>query len=375
MIMYGVSFIIFLFVSFSLFFRAAMPGSLKILGTLLILFASLKFVIYQVIGGAFFSPGLPRLFIIFMEALYGALLLLFFLLILWDSLLFILWILGKCGLKIPRLPCGAIKCLLVLCAICSGCWGTWQAIKVPETREFTAWLPNLPEDLEGFSIVQLSDLHIGPILKKDWLEQVVAEANSLDGDLIALTGDYVDGHVSEIASELAPLANLSAKYGVFAVSGNHEYYWNVTEWEDALAEMGLPLMVNTHKVLDVNGHNLIIAGVPDLAAERFGFEGPNLEKALKNAPEGVRILLAHQPKPAPSWLEQADLQLSGHTHGGLMFFLRPLVAFFNNGYVVGNYDINGKLLYVNPGTGLWNGFSCRIGNPAEITKIILKRQR
>lgn len=373
MILYISSTIIFLFVSFNLFFRTDCSLALKIAGTALIFLISMKYVIYQIIGGAFFSPNLPRDFILVMEALYGALMLLFFMLLLWDIYLGGNWLLGRLGIPTPKnLPSGAIKCGLAALALALGCWGTWQSIKVPDVKTVELRLPNLPPALEGFSIVQLSDLHIGPLLKKDWLAEVVSKANALEPDLYALTGDYVDGHVEELESELAPLANLKSKYGVLAVTGNHEYYWNYPQWKSALERLQIPLLDNSHKTLDINGEKLVVAGLPDLVARNFGFEGPDVKKALAGAPDAVKLLLAHQPKNSRDYAELVDLHLAGHTHGGLMFFLQPLIARFNSGFVAGGYDVNNEKLYVSSGTGLWNGFSCRIGVPSEITQIILK---
>lgn len=375
MILYVASAVIFIFVALNLFLKSSASIYLKAAGCLLIFLISLKYEIYQFCGGAFFAPQLPRIVLLALEALYGALIILFFLLLLWDIYLVGNWILGRAGLPVPeRLPAGYIKTGLVLIALGLGIWGTWQAVKVPEVRQVNVAIANLPSGLEGFGIVQLTDIHIGPILKKNWLEEVVQKANALEPDIIALTGDYVDGYVDEIAGELQPLENLRAKYGVFGVTGNHEYYWNMPQWQKVLQNLGIDMLDNRHRALNIGDETLVVAGIPDLAATRFGFAGPNLEVALQDAPDCVRLLLTHQPKHGESYASNVDLQLTGHTHGGLMFFLQPLIARFNSGFVSGLYALQGKNLYVSPGTGLWNGFSCRIGVPAEITHIILHRK-
>lgn len=374
MILYIASFIIFVFVSFSLFFRADCGLFIKIAGSALILIASLKYEIYQFLGGAFFAPQLPRAALLFFEAIYGALILLFFLLLIWNLYLTGNWLLAKAGIPVPtKLPNGAIKSGLVAIALVLGIYGTWQAVKVPQVRTIEVKLASLPSQLQGLSIVQLTDLHIGPLLKKDWLNEVVSRTNALKPDLILMTGDYIDGYASEIGAELEPLADLSAKYGVFAVTGNHEYYWNMPEWRQALQNFNVAVLDNGHKSLNVNGQTIVLAGIPDLSAPKFGFAAPDINKALAGAPETVRILLTHQPKLASEYAEKVDLMLSGHTHGGLMFFLQPLIARFNNGFVEGIYPLGNSNIYVSPGTGLWNGFSCRIGVPAEITRIILTK--
>lgn len=374
MILYIASFIIIGFVSFSLFFRNTCPLWIKILGIILIILAGLKYVVYQWIGGAFFAPQLPRFFLIFYEAYYGSLIILFFLLFLWDLYVAGNWLLAYSVIILPkRLPTSLIRDCLAGVAVILGIWGTYEAVAVPYPHTVNVKIANLPEKLDGFSIVQLSDLHIGPILKRDWLAEVVAKANRLEPDLILLTGDYIDGYADQIGSELEPLAELKAKYGVFAVTGNHEYYWRMPEWRAVLQNLNLDLLENEHRQLSINGETLVIAGIPDLVAAKFGYERPDIDKALANAPEAVRILLAHHPGSAIGYRSKIDLILSGHTHGGLMFFLQPLVAGFNGGFVNGLYPGHRGNVYVSPGTGLWGGFSCRIGVPSEITKIVLNR--
>lgn len=376
MLLYIASFIIFIFVCFNLFFRTDCSLAMKLIGCLLILLASMKYEVYQFLGGAFFAPQLPRELLIFFEAVYGALIILFFLLLLWDLYLLGNWILAKAGMPVPRcLPTGVIRSGLVVIALALGSWGTWQAIKVPEPKTVEVKLPNLPAGLDGLALVQLTDLHIGPILGKDWLSQVVSRVNALNPDLILLTGDYIDGYASELASELQPLENLRSRYGVLGSTGNHEFYWNMPEWRQELERLNITILDNSHRSFKINNETIVLAGIPDLNAPRFGFNGPDLQEALRDAPDAVRILLTHQPKKAREYAPLVDLMLAGHTHGGLMFFLQPLIARFNAGFVAGLYPVEGKNLYVSPGTGLWNGFSCRIGVPAEITRIILRKEK
>lgn len=374
MILYIASAIIFVFIALNLFWRTDCPIWLKIAGSLCLLLVSLKYEIYRYFGHWFFAPHLPAPVLITLETLYGAFIILFFLLIFFDLYLAGNWILARAGMPTPaRLPLGAIKCGLVAAALGLGIFGTWQAVKAPDVRTVRLQIANLPEKLENFSIVQLSDIHIGPILKKDWLAEVVARTNAAKPDLIALTGDYVDGYADQIGEELAPLANLAAPYGVLAVTGNHEYYWDMPAWRAIMENMGVKFLENTHQELHVDGATLVVAGIPDLAAGKFGQEQPDARKALANAPQAVRILLSHRPfEPRPDD-GKVDLVLSGHTHGGIMFFLQPLIARFNDGFVDGLYSRNDTRIYVSPGTGLWNGFSSRLGVPAEITRFVLTR--
>jgi hypothetical protein len=256
-------------------------------------------------------------------------------------------------------------------ALLFGIYGTYQSMKVPEIKTTEVEIENLPQNLNGFSIIQLTDIHIGLILDKKWLEKVVEKTNSANPDLIAVTGDMIDGRVEKLEQEVSPLSRLYSKNGVLGVTGNHEYYFNFKKWVPVFEKMGIEMLDNEHRVIDINGSKLIIAGVPDTYQKRFTGKGPDFLKAVKNAPEGVSVLLSHRPDGVPLNIN-ADLQLSGHTHGGHIFFLKWLIGSYNGGLVNGLYEINKRKIYVSPGTGLWAGFSCRIGVPSEITRIVLK---
>lgn len=344
--------------------------------SLALLIAGLKFTWYARLGGAFFAPGLPRPVLLVMEALYAALVILVFLTLIRDALTLLLFLSRRLGTgwRLPFSPAAWSAGLSAAALVLAGC-GVWQSVKVPDARSVELIVPDLPPELDGFSLVQLSDLHIGPLLDGKWLRAVVDRANALKPDVLVLTGDYIDGFAAGLEGELAPLAGLRAPYGVFAVTGNHEYYYRLPEWLPVFARLGLTMLHNEHRVLDVNGAQLVIAGVPDHAEARFGGPGPDIGMAFAGAPDApgaTRILLQHQPRGALSGHE-ADIQLSGHTHGGMMLFLQPLIARFNGGMVSGLYAAGRPRVYVHSGTGLWNGFSCRVGVPSEITRLVLRR--
>ena len=344
----------------------------KVLLGLVMLAISLKYLIYETFGGSFFQPDLPLDVLVPSEALYGALICLFFLAILKDITGAVLWLSRRfdSGWFLPGSPASRAV-VLSLAALLCGVWGSWQAIRVPDVRTLEVRIPALPDELEGFSLIQLSDIHIGSMLKKAWLEQVVEKTNALEADAIAITGDVIDGLPHALAEEVSPLRDLKARYGVFLVPGNHEYYYDAKGWIDTFRAFGLNVLENEHRVLP---GGLVLGGITDRTAHRLGGKGPEAVQAFADAPAGPRILLAHQPtsfKDASA--AGIDLQLSGHTHGGLLFFLAPIIARFNDGYVNGLYHTDNGLLYVHPGTGLWSGFSCRIGIPSEITHIILRR--
>jgi len=300
---------------------------------------------------------------------------LFFLALIKDGIALLCWLFRSVGIKrhLPFSP-EVRASLLVLLSLLSGVWGSAQAVRVPEIRTVEVAIPELPAELEGFTLAQLTDIHIGPLLKKEWLSTVVKKTNDIKADVILLTGDYIDGLPSELAEELRPLADLRAKHGVFGVNGNHEYYYDAKGWQPVFRALGVDMLNNEHRVLP---GGLVLGGVTDRNAPRFGQPAPDVNMAFSGAPNGPRILLSHQPQYGESIpAKGVDLQLSGHTHGGLLFFLKPLIAYYNSGFVNGLYRTEqGGKLYVSPGTGLWSGFSCRIGVPSEITRIVLKRAR
>ena len=347
---------------------------LKALMGAALLAASLKFVFYQVVGGGFFRPDLPAPVMLTAEALYASLLVLFALALAKDAAGLVLRLSHLFGAT-PTLPFtpGSRFAMLAVLALCCGAYGTWQAVRVPDVRTVELTLPKLPAELEGFTLVQLSDLHIGPVQKKRWLAGVVEKVNALSPDAVVITGDMIDGLPRALRDDMQPLADLRTKYGVFGVTGNHEYYYDAKGWLEELDRLGVDMLNNEHRVLE---GGLVLGGVPDNTAARFGGRGTDVNAAFEGAPEGPRVLLAHKPNdkgvPAPG----IDLQLSGHTHGGLIFFLAPLIAAYNDGYVRGIYETpEGGLLYVSSGTGLWNGFSCRLGVPSEITRFVLHAQK
>ena len=227
---------------------------------------------------------------------------------------------------------------------------------------------------EGLKIAQISDVHIGETLGRRFLERVVAQVNALDADLIAITGDLIDGSVAQLRDEVASLADLKAKRGVFYVTGNHEYYHGGPAWEAELRRLGHTVLHNEHRVLQAGGDSLVVAGITDHDGGHFG---PSHESrpdlALKGAPEEVpRVLLAHQPRSARLLQGlRVDLQLSGHTHGGQMFPFMFLVR-LQQPVIAGLRTVFGVRVYTSRGTGYW-GPPFRLGPRPEITELTLVR--
>ena len=226
-------------------------------------------------------------------------------------------------------------------------------------------IADLPSDLAGFRIVQLSDLHIGPTIRRRFVDAVVDRANALRPDLVAVTGDVADGLVPELREHVAPLGRLRAPHGAFFVTGNHEYYWDVRGWRRELERLGLEVLENEHRLLVQGNGRVVLAGVNDLSA------ASDPAAAVAGAPHSdVRVLLAHQPRSAfAAQVAGYDLQLSGHTHGGQYFPFNLLVRLFQP-FVAGLHRLERMWLYVSRGTGYW-GPPLRLGAPAEITLLEL----
>ena len=247
------------------------------------------------------------------------------------------------------------------------------ARRLPRIVHVDVPVADLPEGLHGFSIAQISDVHVGPTIKRGFVERIVARVNGLKADLIAVTGDLVDGSVHQLSVHTAPLAGLAARHGAFFVTGNHEYYSGERAWTAEIRRLGLRVLKNEHVVLQHNGALLVLAGVTDLSAHHFDVaERSDPAAALRGSPAhaGARILLAHQPNSAVAAAGSAfDLQLSGHTHGGQFWPWNLLVGFFQP-FTAGLYRLRNLWVYVSRGTGYW-GPPNRFGVPAEITRIRL----
>ena len=243
----------------------------------------------------------------------------------------------------------------------------------PQITEVSVPILNLPPALSGFSIAQISDIHVGSTIKRGFVESIVRRVNELKPDMIAVTGDLVDGSVPRLSAHTAPLAQLSARYGAFFVTGNHEYYSGERAWTEEIRRLGIRVLKNEHVVLQHNGGSVVLAGVTDYSAHHFDpAQRSDPAAALLGAPgnAGAKILLAHQPSSAAA-AEKAgfDLQLSGHTHGGQFWPWSFFVRFFQP-FTGGLNRLNKLWVYVNHGTGYW-GPPNRFGVPSEITRITL----
>ena len=265
-------------------------------------------------------------------------------------------------------------------------WGFWNARRTASVVRVDVPIAGLPAALHGFTVAQISDIHVGPTIRHAYLRRIVERVNALGADMVAITGDLVDGRVDELRRHVAPLSGLISRHGTFFVTGNHEYYSGAHAWIDELRSLGVQVLMNEHKVLQHDsGHlpqdraigcateMLVVAGVADYSAHHFDeTHRSDPAAAMAGAPAGarMRLLLAHQPRSAQAASDAGfHLQLSGHTHGGQfwpwMFFVK-----YQQPFTAGLNRLKSLWVYTNRGTGYW-GPPKRFGVSSEITHLRL----
>ncbi len=251
--------------------------------------------------------------------------------------------------------------------------GFINARRPARVRSVDVPIAGLPAALHGFSIAQISDLHVGPTIKRDYVDAIVDAVNQLGADLIAVTGDLVDGSVAQLAHHTQPMARLSARHGAYFVTGNHEYYSGAPAWVAELRRLGLRVLINEHVVLEHEGVDIVVAGVTDYSAHHFDEthrSDPHAALAGAPADAAVRLLLAHQPRSALAAAPAGfDLQLSGHTHGG-QFLPWNFFVWMQQPFTAGLHRLDELWVYTSRGTGYW-GPPKRLGAPSEITHLRL----
>jgi len=250
--------------------------------------------------------------------------------------------------------------------------GVREALRAPALLERDVPIRDLPEALRGYRILQISDLHVGPTIRREFVQAVVEQANALAPDAVVVTGDLVDGTVHGLSQEVAPLAQLRARDGVFFVTGNHEYFWDADAWIDEVERLGMIALGNSHHVVRRGPSTLLFAGCHDhREARRLPGHGSDPAAAKAGAPAcDLEILLAHQPQSYEGALEAGyDLQISGHTHGGQFFPITLLVGLAHP-FVAGLHRVGSMWLYVSRGTGYW-GPPLRTGARSEIAVLRL----
>jgi len=317
-----------------------------------------KFLCFRTLGGSAFSPALPEKLIWLWDWAYSGAVILMGL-----SVVFFFRFRRKTW-------------ILPLVAWGLSTWGLWNGLRVPDVREVELAFENLPAALDGYRIVQLSDIHCSPAARLWRTQAVVDVANAQKADLICLTGDNADGNALLCCAFLEPLKDLRARDGVLACTGNHEYYKDYLEWllRFYLRAENIRFLTNAC-VFPRPG--LAVAGVPDATGEGRGLDVvPDARAAFSSATNGeFRILLQHRPKGATENVREVgvDLQLSGHTHGGIAPGLWPIVSLHNGGFLRGAHRIGESVVYVSSGCGQWPGFPMRFLTPSEITVLTLRR--
>lgn len=325
------------------------------------------------IGGSMVAPDLP-VWVMYVGSIFQNFTLLVGILVIGREILSIP--LRIIGLPFPFLGRNRIVAGTILgLSVAFSCLGMFKSVISLEVVEQEVAVKDLPVELDGLRIAQLSDLHVSSVFTRDRVEEIVERTNALKPDLIALTGDFVDGTPQKRGYDLEPLKNLKAKYGVFGIEGNHEHYVDYDGWMRFMPTLGMTWLKNASASVQINGKTVSVIGLTDPMAQRYGRELPDIEKASANVPAqtSLRLLLSHQPKYAALYKGKADLMLSGHTHGGQVLALNPVVGKLNNGYIRGLYDVGELKLYVNQGTDVWNGFLLRLGTVGEISLLTLKR--
>ena len=346
----------------------------KVLLALPLFAGAFKFQIFRVIGGHYFAPDLPEWIIMTGALLYGGFYFIPPLLGASEVLRFFKWRKNQTLWNFVNL---GIICAALLLSGTALVLGAAAPVVTPYTLEH----PQLPDGADGMKIAYITDLHIDHTFSAEKVKKLTSQVNALNADLIALGGDLMDGSVAKCGKAVGALDGLKAPLGVWGVPGNHEFYSEWESWLGFFRKSKIKLLVNESVTLP-NG--VILAGTGDKAARSFFRNSPDLARkygddvkgTLEKIPREKFVLhLSHRPKTAEEAREfGADLQLSGHTHGGMIRGFDLLVAAFNGGWVSGRYQTGGLTLLVSNGTWLWRGFPMRLGRPGEILLVTLRKK-
>lgn len=358
-----------------------LPRAWAIAFAVLLFLASQKFVVYAVLGGDAFKPELPETFIHVTGWAYSSFMLFVGLVCTAAIVKGLAWFfLNPRRREAMRATQGIRRRQFVagLAAAGTAGWGVWEGIRVPRIKRTEIEVEGLPRAFDGFRIVHLSDLHCSAAARREHMKGIVAQANTLNADIVCITGDFVDGSVEARREDLEPLKELKSRLGVFGCAGNHEYYSGYRTWRPVFEELGISMLDNDHHVFVRGEARLVLGGIPDETACSPRYAGdsvtPDVVRAFEGAPEGCRILMKHRPIHLSEHERHGvRLQLSGHTHGGACRGMDLLVAKMGNeDHLRGLYREERIALYVNPGTGQWAGFPLRLGVPAEVSELILR---
>ncbi len=359
----------------------ALPQPWRLIATVAIIVMALSAPAMMVLRRAIGEHAISDLLYWPAMAWLGTIFILFFTTLSVDLVRVMIWGAGKLvgtappdperRLFLARLAGGAIA---MVGAIATGA-ALRSALSRVRVKEVVVRLARLPRELDGMTIVQLTDVHIGPTIGREFIEDIVAQTNALQPDIVAITGDLVDGSVPELAHAAAPLGELRARHGVYFVTGNHEYYSGAVAWCNHLEKkLGIKVLRNERVTIGQGDASLDLAGIDDYNSDGMApGHGPDLPRALEGRdPHRELILLAHQPRAVREAAELGvGLQLSGHTHGGQLWPWTYFV-YLQQPFVAGLGRLADTQIYVSRGTGYW-GPPMRLFAPAEITKIVLRK--
>ncbi len=354
----------------SLILPLKLPLYGRVLAYAILLSGLLKGMLYRQTPTGFEIIELPYGGALLISMVFNFIIVTFFMLLVKDAI-FIIW---KIFLRV-KFPGYYASLFVFSLAFCTTLYGTYEGLKLPPVVNHEVKIKNLAPEFENFKVAMLVDIHADELTNDSAVQKIVDRTNALNPDLILIPGDFVDGSVKARSKDLAPIKNLKAKFGVLGVTGNHEYYFDYHGWLKEIQNFGVRLLMNEHVIINSGNAKLIIAGVPDITGKMMGLTAPDLEQALKDAPDAPVILMDHRPDAARENAKyKIALQLSGHTHGGQMPGMYQLVKRANKGFVRGWYDVDGMKLYVSPGTSQWNGFAFRLFDPSEISLFTLRSE-
>lgn len=347
----------------SMIFPLKFSWLIKIFLILLIISGPAKMLIMRMTPSGFTIPELTRNIALLLSAMFSFMITAAILLIVKD----IAQVIWRLFLH-AKFPAHYASLTVLIIAAMSTVYGVYQGTRVPEVVTHDVKIPGLAKSFDGLRVAMIVDIHVGSVNRRDFVQNVVDATNALSPDVILIPGDFVDGHVKDRKFDLEPLKDLRAKFGVYAVTGNHEYYYDLYGWLETLTGFGIKFLHNEHAVISSGDSKLVIAGALDPTSGNH-----NTERALKDSPENTPVILMdHQPKFARENAKLGvALQVSGHTHGGQIPIVYEITRKLNGGFVRGWYDIDGMKLYVSPGTSQWDGFPMRLFDPSEISLFIL----
>jgi predicted MPP superfamily phosphohydrolase len=272
------------------------------------------------------------------------------------------------GLVMPRLA-PILRGAALAAAVLLSAFGLVQGLRDPVVGEYEVRLPGLPAERDGLVLVEISDMHLGALIDGPWIARQIERVEALKPDLVVVDGDLVDGNAGAVEPLLPVLKRLRAPLGVWAVTGNHEYYAGVERCVRLFQDAGYTVLRDRWAQV-VPG--LVLAGVDDLTARRqFGLGGHPVHASLDGRPPGATIFLSHTPWEADAAAAAgAGLMLSGHTHDGQIWPFGCLVR-LTYPLLGGRYRVGGMSVIVCRGTGTW-GPRMRLWRPSEIVRITLR---